>query len=789
VGYRRAVVETEHATRGLTTAEVATRVANAQVNRTDDRSSRTLGDIVRANVLTRFNAIVATLGAIVLVLGDPRDALFALVMVSNAVIGTAQEWRSKRTLDRLSLVSTPSVRVWRDAAPIDLAPSELVIDDVFELTAGDQIAVDAAVVQTSGMAVDESLLTGEADAVAKATGDGVLSGSFVVAGGGLARATAVGDDAYAAQLASEARQFRRPRSELARGIDRILQVITWLVVPVAIVLFGANWIGEHQSWRESLVGSVAGVVALVPQGLVLLLSMAQAVAVIRLGRDQVLVQQLQAVETLARVTVLATDKTGTLTTGAVSLVDVRPAESSTSVDHSIDDVLASVAAADEHPNATMAAIAAAYPRPPGWTVDGRIPFDSAHKYSAIEFAGRGAWYVGAPEVLVGPDSATLHAVSSFADEGMRVLLLAGAPSLGAPGEIPDGLEPVATVVLADDVRPDAADTIAYFRREHVDLKVISGDNPRTVAAIAARCGVPGGDRWVDARSLADDDAIGAAMIDTAVFGRVTPHVKRSLVHAAQRQGEVVAMTGDGVNDTLALKDADLGIAMGSGTPAAKSVAELVLLDDRFATLPGVVAEGRRVIANIERVARLFVTKTAWAAVLAVLTGVFTISYPILPRQLTVVDALTIGIPGFVLSFQPSHEPARSGFLPRVLRFALPAGAVVGVATFAVFAACRSDVVGASREQAQSAATLVLVALGLWVLYELARPLDRIRTALLAGLVAGGVGAFTIPFVADFFSLSVPSGDVAATVAIGVAAALPAITLAIRRFDDDPTRRS
>ena len=518
---------------GLTSAEVAERVARGQVNVTDDRSTRTLGEILRANVLTRFNAIVASLGAIVVVFGDLRDALFALVMVSNAVIGTAQEWRSKRTLDRLALVSTPAVRVWRDGQPVDLAPTDVVLDDLFEVGAGDQVAVDAEVVATGGMSVDESLLTGEADAVAKSAGDQLMSGSFVVAGAGRARATAVGDDAYAARLASEARRYHPPRSELARGIDRILQVVTWLVVPVAALLFLSRWVGEHESWRDSLVGSVAGVVALVPQGLVLLLSLAQAVAVIRLGRNRVLVQQLAAVETLARVTVLATDKTGTLTTGAVSLVDVHPPTPGSPVDERVANVLASMAAADEHPNATMAAIAAAYPEVPGWTVDEHIPFDSAHKFTAVAFGGEGVWYVGAPEVLVASDSAAMASVTTFADQGLRVLLLAGAPTLAAAGELPAGLEPVATVVLADDIRPDAADTIAYFRRENVELKVISGDNPRTVAAIAERCGVPVGDRWVDARTLDDDEAVGAAMDDVAVFGRVTPHVKRSLVRAAQ----------------------------------------------------------------------------------------------------------------------------------------------------------------------------------------------------------------------------------------------------------------
>ena len=769
---------------GLTADEIAARVAAGQVNKVDDSSSRSLGEIVRDNVLTRFNAIVAALAVVIIVVGELRDALFALVMVSNAVIGIAQELRSKATLDRLSLVAASNIRVMRDGAETEIARDRIVLDEVVILAPGDQVVVDGPVLTADELSIDESLLTGEADAVHKSRDDGVLSGSFVVAGNGLMRAEAIGDDSYAATLAREAKKFRRPKSELERGIDLILRVVTWLIVPTGIGLFLAQHYGENDPIRLSLVGTVAGVVALVPQGLVLLLSMAQAVAVIRLGRQHVLVQQLQAVETLARVTLLATDKTGTLTTGAVDVEDIEV------WDDDVDDALAAMAATDERPDPTMAAIAAARPHDPGWAAVERIPFASAYKYSAVAYGPSGAWYLGAPEVLLGADSEQLARAQALAADGRRVLVVGRTSTLAPAGVVPDDLVPAGLVVCTDEVRDDAAETIAYFGREQVVTKVISGDNPRTVAAIAARCGVPNADRWVDARDLPDvedGEALADRAAEVAVFGRVTPEVKRSLVRVAQARGEVVAMTGDGVNDTLALKDADLGIAMGAGTSAAKAVAEVVLLDNRFSTLPGVVAEGRRVIANIERVARLFLTKTVWAATIAVIVGLATTSYPLLPRQLTVIDSLTIGIPGFVLSFQPSHEPARTGFIPKVLRFSVPVGLIMGIAAMVAFSVTRSSLVGADRTAAQSIATLVLSALGLIALAELMRPMDRLRLTLLAALVAGLVAAFTVPPIADFFVLEIPGAGADAVAAVTIVAGGAAI-VAMVRHEELTTRR-
>jgi cation-transporting ATPase E len=777
--------------RGLSADEVAQRTAEGKVNKTDDRSSRTVGEIIRANVFTRFNAVIAGLMAIVLVLGEWRDALFGFVMIVNLVIGVVQEWRAKQTLDRLSLVSAPKITVWRDGARQDIAGEQLVVDDVFELAPGDQIAVDGEVLSSDGLSVDESLLTGESNAVEKDEGDDVRSGSFVTAGGGVARATAVGDDSYAARLTAEAKQFRSPKSETAKGIDSILRFITWALAPAALMLYFGQRASEEESLRTTLIGVVAGLVALVPQGLVLLLSLAQAVAVIRLGRKQVLVQRLQAVESLARVTVLASDKTGTLTTGAIALEKVETLGDGASGDgdRRVATALAAVAAADEFPNATMKAIQEAHPDDPGWSVVDRVPFDSRYKYTAVLFESGGAWYVGAPEVLLPGDHPESERVQVLAADGLRVLLLARSSRLPDGAALPDDIAASALVLLTDEVRPDAAATVEYFLRENVRPKVISGDNPVTVAAIARRCNVPDADQYVDARELPEDpDALAEVADSAAVFGRVTPEAKRALLHALQSRQEVVAMTGDGVNDTLALKDADLGIAMGSGTPAAKSVSDIVLLDNRFATLPSVVGEGRRVIANIERVARLFLSKTVWAAVLAVLTGILLTRYPLRPRHLTVVDALTIGIPGFVLSFQASHDPVRPGFVRRVLRFSIPCGVVMGAATMFVFE-FGHGALELSFEHAQAGAALTLTALGLWVLFELARPLDQLRIALILVLVAMAVGAFTIPFVADFFLLEVPEGEYGAWIAGVVAVGCALISLGLHLVGmREPIRR-
>ena len=745
---------------GLTEAEVRERVAAGRTNRAPESTSRSLVEIVRANVFTRFNAILGTLLAVILVVGPINDALFGLVLVSNTAIGIIQEVRAKRTLDRLAVLNAPRATVIRDAEQRDVAVEELVADDVVVLAPGDQVVVDGDVLDATGLEVDESLLTGESDPVVKQPGDPVMSGSFVVAGSGSARATNVGADAYARRLAEEARRFSLVRSELRAGIDHILRLVTYVIVPVAALLVGSQLAVHDDNLAEAFRGSVAGVGSMIPEGLVLLTSVAFAVGSIRLGRRNVLVQELAALEGLARVDILCIDKTGTLTEAELEVGDVEvlgEGEVLGEVEPGpIPAALAAMASASGA-NATLRALSTAYPDGPDWPVKDAVAFSSARKWSASDFGPHGAWVLGAPDVLLSdvPESATRVHVDEIAASGRRVLLLARSPA-GLDGErLAPGLQPAALVVLDERIRPDAAETLAYFGDQGVSVKVISGDHPQTAAAVAARVGLPGASEPVDARTLPEEPAALAEVVEAhAVFGRVTPHQKRAMVGALQARGHVVAMTGDGVNDVLALKDADLGVAMGSGSAASRAVARIVLLDNAFAQLPSVVAEGRRVIANVERVANLFVTKTVYAVLLALAVGVAQLPFPFFPRHLTIVSSLTIGIPAFFLALAPNAARAQPGFVQRVLRFAGPAGFVAAAATFAAYALGREEP-DVSVDESRTLATLVLFGVGLWVLDILARPLTPPRAALVYSMAGAFVVALALPWTRDFFALEVP----------------------------------
>src|SRR6266704_2549235 len=553
---------------GLSAAEVADRVARGLVNDVPEAPTRTYGQIVRANVVTRFNLLLGSLLAVILAVGPIQDALFGIVLVANTLLGDHEQRQ--------------------------IEVGEVVLDDLLEVGPGDQVVVDGKVLDSTGLEVDESMLTGESEPVGKSPGEEILSGSFVVAGGGSYRATRVGGDAQAARLAERARRFTLARSELRAGIDRIITMVTWVLIPTAALLFASQLITQHQDLRSGLRGAVAGSVAMVPEGLVLLTSVTFAVSVVRLGRRQVLVQELAAVETLARVDVLCFDKTGTITAGDLAVQDLVPLGDRPAGAGAV--ALGAIAAADPNPNATLRAIAATYPAPDGWEATKVVPFSSARKWSAASFDGHGNFVLGAPEVVLAAAGGTYHELlrrtEAIAVEGRRVVLLAAAPEPVANGELPGGLEPAAFVVLGDRVHADAAPTIAYFRDQGVRTKVLSGDPPRTVATVARQVGIPGSDEPIDARSLPTDPAALADLLERgSVFGRVVPDQKQAMVAALHTRGHVVAMTGDGVNDVLALKDADLGIAMGNGSPASRAVAQLVLLSNRFATLPDVVAEG------------------------------------------------------------------------------------------------------------------------------------------------------------------------------------------------------
>ena len=749
-----AAIEVDPA-RGLSAAEVAARVADGRTNDVPAAPSRTVAQIVRANIFTRFNAILGAMFAIIVVVGPVQDALFGFVLVANALIGIVQELRAKRTLDRLTLLTAPKAKVVRDGELREIQVGEVVQDDVLEAPSGAQIVVDGEVLTIDGLEVDESLLTGEADPVLKQPGDEVRSGSFVAAGIGRYRAVRVGHEAYAARIAQDARRYTVTRSELRSGIDTILTYVTYAIVPTAALLFFSQ-LRANGSWHEAVSGAVAGTVAMVPEGLVLLTSLAFAVAVVRLAQQRVLVQELQAVEGLARVDVLCVDKTGTLTEGKLSVERLDPVEGAEAA--AAERALAALAAHDTSPNATMRAIGGRYPdAPPGWRVADAVPFSSARKWSGIAFEGEGAWLLGAPDVLLqgrlGHDE-VLAAVDTEADRGHRVVLLAHADAL-AEDRLPATLVPFAMIVLGDLPRPDAADTLRYFAEQHVTVKVISGDDPRTVGAIAARLGLEGAEDPFDARSLPEDEGELAAIVEQhSVFGRVTPQQKRAMVKALQRLGHTVAMTGDGVNDALALKDADIGIAMGSGSDATRAVAQLVLLDSTFDALPPVVAEGRRVLGNIERTSGLYLTKTVYAMLLSLAVGVAGFVFPFLPRHLTLIGALTIGIPSFFLALAPNTDLFRPGFVPRVMRFAIPAGTLAAIATFLAYALAR-DEPGVSLMEAQTTAVMVLTWIGLLVLSILAAPLTRARLALIWTMAGLFLLCLNLEVTRTFFALEPP----------------------------------
>ncbi|MFF4032023.1 cation-translocating P-type ATPase [Streptomyces sviceus] len=739
---------------GLSAAEVAERVTRGLVNDVPVRSSRSLGEIVRANVFTRFNAIIGVLWLVMLFVAPFQDSLFGYVILANTGIGIVQEWRAKKTLDSLAVIGEARPTVRRDGTATAVSTSEIVLDDVIEIGPGDKAVVDGVVAEADGLEIDESLLTGEADPVVKRPGDQVMSGSFVVAGGGAFRATKVGREAYAAQLAEEASRFTLVHSELRSGISTILKYVTWMMVPTAIGLVVSQLFVKDNDLKDSIARTVGGIVPMVPEGLVLLTSVAFAIGVIRLGRKQALVQELPAIEGLARVDTVCLDKTGTLTEGGMDVTELRPLQGA---DESyVRKVLGALGESDPRPNASLQAVIDAYPDAEEWRCTESLPFSSARKYSGATFSEGGGesstWLLGAPDVLLAPDDPALAETGRLNEQGLRVLLLARAThDLGRP-EVTQGARPTALVVLEQRLRPDAADTLRYFAEQDVRAKVISGDNAVSVGAVAAKLGLNGS--TVDARGLpADPDGMAKELDEGTVFGRVTPQQKRDMVGALQSRGHTVAMTGDGVNDVLALKDADIGVAMGSGSEAARAVAQIVLLDNSFAALPSVVAEGRRVIGNITRVATLFLVKTVYSVLLAVLVVCWQVEYPFLPRHLTMLSTLTIGIPAFFLALAPNTERAQPHFVRRVMRYSIPGGVVAAVATFVTYLIARHHYTGEGALDAEtSAATLTLFLISMWVLAIIARPYTWWRLALVAAMGLGFVLVLAVPWLQDFFAL-------------------------------------
>lgn len=757
---------------GLTSAQVAERVAAGQTNAYTASSSRSVGSIVRANVFTLFNGIVLACFFVLFLLGRWQDALFGFAAIMNAIIGSVQEFRAKAALDRLALLNAPRARVLRDGEESEIAPGEVVLGDLLVLRAGDQVPADATIVGGRGLQIDESMLTGESDAVDKTPGSSALSGSVVVAGEGRAEVSAVGADSHANRFADEAKRFSMIRSELQGSVNRVLKWVAWGIGPIGLLVFNAQIqvAGGYEvafstdAWVQAVVHAIASLTAMIPLGLVLMTSIAFAVGAAKLARRKVLVNELPAVEGLARVDVICLDKTGTLTAGEIAFDDV----------HLLAEVdgwrqtLAWFGAAPDA-NATARCLRDPYPDS-DQTATAYIPFSSARKWSAVSFDGTQSWVLGAPEMVFGDAASDLatplgSTVTELAASGLRTLVLAHAPSTIDPEveELPSGISPVAVLTFSEQIRPDAAQTLAYFTAQGVGIRVISGDNPSTVAAIARQVGLDAPEGY-DARNLPEDDTeLGEVLEQHLVFGRVTPEQKRRMVVALQQRGHTVAMTGDGVNDALAIKTADIGIAMNSGAAATKAVARLVLLDGRFSHLPNVVAEGRQVIANIERVSMLFLTKTVYATALAIIFGVLVLEFPFLPRQLSITDGLTIGIPAFFLALMPNAQRYLPGFLRRSLSFAIPAGIVVALGlTWYNLLARGTDT---TQEQLRTGATVLLAVVGIWVLTVLSRPLNRFKVLVIGAMFVGLILIFTVPLSIQFFQLIDPGEDVSEELAI------------------------
>ena len=821
--YTPPAVDELYLAQGLSFKQVAHARAADETNEFDNSSSRSIVAILRANVFTIFNAILASAVVVVLVVGSWQDAVFGFVLLLNTLTGTIAELRAKRALDNLAVLAAPAAHVIRDGEAKDIEVSQVVLGELLELRSGDQVPADGQVLSSNGCEIDESILTGESVAVRKHENDQVLSGTTVIGGSARIRVTAVGEHSYANRLAMEARKYSVVTSELQEGTNRVLTWISWVIVPMTLLLLwsqlrvagGISGSLDSGQWKAAVVLAVAGVVGMVPQGLVLLTSVNFAAAAMTLARRKVLVQELPAVEVLARVDMLCLDKTGTLTSGAVELDHIESCLGSACADGDGGSLAAGKVSADvaaggsagtgsgavvpasaddaaraalaylvggSEANATGSAIAAGLTGLEPAQARYAIAFNSARKWSAVQTQA-GAYVLGAPEIVLAgstgsgsteadnadsdgtglgsTDNAALERVKALAGTGKRVLVLAHSNQALDQSEnptLPKDLTAALLVVLAEQVRPDAAQTLDYFKRQGVAVRVISGDNPVTVAAIAAHLGLRNPDGGepvgVDARTLPaieDTQALADVLEKHTVFGRVTPEQKRAFVNALKSRGHTVAMTGDGVNDALALKDADLGIAMGNAAPATKAVSRLVLLNSQFDALPSVVAEGRRVIANMERVASLFLTKTTWAALLAAVVAITGFVYPFLPRQLTIVSSLTIGIPAFVLALAPTNQRYRAGFLARVLRLSVPAGVIVVVGVLC--ARLTLILMGSNRNQISSVCTLVLVAGGLWLLSLTARPWVWWRAALVVIMSAAALAVVLLAPLRGFFDLA------------------------------------
>lgn len=733
---------------GLSAEQVKRRFAQGENNYKVESSTLSVPEIVRSNVCTYFNLVFAVIAVLLAIVGAWSDMLFLPIIVANTCIGIIQEVHSKKVLDKLSILNAPHAVVIRDGKRQEIPADQLVLDDIVEFSAGSQIPADAKVV-SGELQVNESLITGESDEIEKREGDSLLSGSFVVSGKACARLEKVGKDSYISKLTLQATKSKKgEQSEMIRSLNYLIMVMGIIIIPIGIALFVQSFIYNEGTFHDSITGMVAAIIGMIPEGLYLLTSVALAVSSVRLAQKKVLIHDMKCIETLARVNVLCVDKTGTITEPGMHVYDFSVLDGTDQLE--ISQLLADFVAAQEKDNATMEALKAHFSNGSGMRAREVYSFSSETKYSGAVMNDGKSYVIGAPEfVLRGQFAQYQEQIATYSSKGYRVLVFAQYEGTLDRKPLTEPVLPLCFVMLANPIRKGAKETFTYFAENDVDIKVISGDNPLTVSVIAAEAGIVGAERFVDASTLKEKEDYYRAVEEYTVFGRVTPSQKRMLVQALKEHKKTVAMTGDGVNDVLALKDADCSVAMASGSEAASNVAQLVLLDSDFSRMPSVVAEGRRVVNNIERTAALYIVKNIFSMLLAIFSVILMLDYPLEPSQVSLISMFTIGIPSFVLALEPNKDLIRGHFLTNVLVRALPAGLTDFIVVSGLVIFCREFQV--DLDCLSTSCTILVAIVGFMILHRIARPMNTGHIVMLVGVIAGWI--LCMLFGGSFFGIT------------------------------------
>lgn len=733
---------------GLSAEQVRRRFAQGADNYKVESSTLSVSEIVRSNICTYFNLVFAVIAVLLAIVGAWSDMLFLPIIVANTCIGIIQEVHSKKVLDKLSILNAPHAVVIRDGKRQEIPADQLVLDDIVEFSAGSQIPADAKVV-SGELQVNESLITGESDEIEKREGDSLLSGSFVVSGKACARLEKVGKDSYISKLTLQATKSQKgEQSEMIRSLNYLIMVMGIIIIPIGIALFVQSFIYNEGTFHDSITGMVAAIIGMIPEGLYLLTSVALAVSSVRLAQKKVLIHDMKCIETLARVNVLCVDKTGTITEPGMHVYDFSVLDGADQLE--ISQLLADFVAAQENDNATMEALKAHFSNGSGMRAREVYSFSSETKYSGAVMNDGKSYVIGAPEfVLRGQFAQYQEQIATYSSKGYRVLVFAQYEGTLDRKPLTEPVLPLCFVMLANPIRKGAKETFTYFAENDVDIKVISGDNPLTVSVIAAEAGIAGAERFVDASTLKEKEDYDRAVEEYTVFGRVTPSQKRMLVQTLKEHKKTVAMTGDGVNDVLALKDADCSVAMASGSDAASNVAQLVLLDSDFSRMPSVVAEGRRVVNNIERTAALYIVKNIFSMLLAIFSVILMLDYPLEPSQVSLISMFTIGIPSFVLALEPNKDLIRGHFLTNVLVRALPAGLTDFIVVSGLVIFCREFQV--DLDCLSTSCTILVAIVGFMILHRIARPMNTGHIVMLVGVIAGWV--LCMLFGGSFFGIT------------------------------------